>query len=220
MSTAKILLVEGRADEAFYSSICNRLGLLPHVKVAPPRNLGGSGNNKEGALNHLEVLINQLADGRVTNLAVVVDADHATLSLGYVRTVERVTEILARFNFSPRGNPLHRPGGILYDCPDYPSPFGLWVMPGDRQDGTLEDWVKNIIRAQDNTLLTAACSAVANVDNKRFKAIHTVKAEVATWLAWQAAPGRGLESSVKEELLDFQSAQFQLLSGWLNAVFH
>jgi hypothetical protein len=45
------------------------------------------------------------------------------------------------------------------------------------------------------------------------------KAEVATWLAWQKRPGHGLDSAVREGLLDTGSHGYLQLVAWLNQIF-
>lgn len=219
-NAAHVLLVEGRSDQAFFSAICQSVGLTPKVQVAPPRLVGGNANNKEGVFNHLPILLSQFADGRIHRLGVVVDADHkVNHGLGYQATVERFGEIVAPFGFSLR-NPLKKvDGGLMYESSDGFQDIGLWVMPGTQSDGMLEDWVKSSVIQSDRHLFDAASKVVNKLIQPKFAPIHTVKAEVATWLAWQAAPGRGMESSVVEKLLDDNSVQYKLFSMWLIGVF-
>lgn len=215
-----VLLVEGRSDEAFFSAICQALKLTPRVQVAPPRLVGGNANNKEGVFNHLPILLNQFADGRMQRLGVIVDADHkANHGLGYQATVDRFTEIVSLFGFSLR-NPLKKVnGGLMYQSSEGFSDIGLWVMPGTQSDGMLEDWVKNSVIQSDRYLFNAASKVVDELAEPKFVPIHKVKAEVATWLAWQEAPGRGMESAIVEKLLDNNNVQYGLLSNWLKSIF-
>ena len=67
-----ILLVEGEADKSFFEGICKTLKLHTKVKVAPPKDVGGSHNNKEGVLNHLSNLLKQLDDAEITRLAIII----------------------------------------------------------------------------------------------------------------------------------------------------
>ena len=53
----------------------------------------------------------------------------------------------------------------------------------------------------------------------KFKSIKRTKAEVATWLAWQAEPDHGLWQAVKPGLLDEAAPQFLALKMWLEKVF-
>jgi hypothetical protein len=214
-----VLLVEGRSDEAFFSAMCARLELNSQVRVAPPKGIGGEFNNKEGVLNHLPLLLRQFVDGRIERLALVLDADHEQASgLGDGRTIDRVTQIVAASNFLPKFPKPPAVGGQLFRSTDGFSDLGLWVMPGTRADGGLEDWVKLCVAPAD-ALMGEAQAAVKRVVNHKFKPQHLPKAEVATWLAWQKAPGRGMESAINEKLLAFDSNSFRQFEAWLKAVF-
>ena len=72
----KVLLVEGESDKGFFEEICKKLSLDTSVIVSAPKELGGKRNSKEGVKNVLKELLPQLNDGRISHIAVVVDADH------------------------------------------------------------------------------------------------------------------------------------------------
>jgi hypothetical protein len=220
LKSTSVLLVEGRSDEAFFSALCESLNLSPKVQIAPPKNIGGNFNNKEGVFNHLPLLLKQFADGRIKHLGTIVDADHtANHGLGYQATVERFSAVVKPYGFELKNPHRKINGGLLYESLEGFSDLGLWVMPGTQTDGILEHWVRNCVMQDEKQLLLNATQTVANLTNQKFVAIHSVKAEVATWLAWQRAPGRGLESAITEALLDSNCVQYQLLSNWLRSIF-
>lgn len=219
MAAKNILLVEGKSDEVFFGALYKTLGLSAKVQVAPPLEVGGSSNNKEGALNHLPVLLNQLPDGQLERLGVIVDADYSAAGgLGYQRTVDRVSEIVLKSGFS-RPKPIGKSGGLAFSSADGFHDFGLWVMPDNHNDGMLEDWIKSSIVQSESPLLTQAQQAVGALKEPKFKQLHLSKAEVATWLAWQRNPGRGFESAVTELLLDRQARPMDLLEQWSRHIF-
>lgn len=212
----RILLVEGEADRAFFELICRGIGLGNTVTVAPPKDLAGTHNSREGVFNHLPLLLQQLNDGTVTRLAVVVDADSPPNG-GFAPTRDRVTQIVAPFGY---GLPLNNSGGLLYAHSDGLADFGLWVMPNNSSVGMLEDWIKQCVGANENALLSHAEGVVAALpDPPKFKPLHLSKAEVATWLAWQKRPGNGLYSAVTDDLIDPQSPAYVELTDWLRHVF-
>ena len=214
----RILLVEGVTDERLFSEICKTLGLHTSVKVAPPKDVGGSYNNKEGVFNNLPNLLTQLPDGEITRLAVVVDADSDANGGGYQRAIDRVTNIVAPYGFTLRPN--HSVAGPLFQHDDGLADFGLWVMPNNSDEGMLEDWIKSCIHSDEHALFTHAEEVVGELSPPKFKTIHRSKAEVATWLAWQKKPGHGLYHAVEEEqLIDMNCASFQELSDWLNHIY-
>jgi hypothetical protein len=213
----RILLVEGEADRAFYEQMCKMLELNPSIKVAPPKILGGTHNTKEGVFNHLPVLLSQLADGQLAQLAIAVDADSEAHGGGYSRTVSRVEEIIEPFGFTPLSN---NGSGTVFQHNDGLADFGVWTMPNNQDEGMLEDWIKHCVHPDEEGLFSHAATVVAALPQPRkFKPIHQSKAEVATWLAWQKAPGHGLYAAVEDQLLDTQCPSFLSLSNWLRRIF-
>ena len=110
-------------------------------------------------------------------------------------------------------------GGVLFQHDDGLADFGLWVMPNNRDEGMLEDWIKHCIHPDENDLFAHAGTVVDTLPQTKFKPIHISKAEVATWLAWQKKPGHGLYHSVEENLIDTNSVLFKELSDWLNHIY-
>ena len=210
------LLVEGEADRSFFEEVCKTLGLHDIVTVAPPKDIGGSHNSKEGVFNLLPNLLNQLGDAQITRLAVVVDADSEDNGGGYQRAIDRVTEIVEPYGFTLRTNP---DGGVLFRHDDGLADFGLWVMPNNGDEGMLEDWIKNCVHSDENQLFAHAKTVVDTLPQKKFKSIHISKAEVATWLAWQKQPGHGLYRVVEDQLIDIDSKLFLELKDWLTHIY-
>jgi len=210
------LLVEGDADRSFFEEVCKTLGLHDIVTVAPPKDIGGTHNSKEGVFNLLPNLLNQLGDAQITRLAVVVDADSEDNGGGYQRAIDRVTKIVESYGFTLRTNP---DGGVLFRHDDGLADFGLWVMPNNRDEGMLEDWIKSCVHPDENQLFAHAETVVNTLLITKFKSIHVSKAEVATWLAWQKQPGHGLYRAIEDQLIDMNSALFEELSFWLTHIY-
>lgn len=219
IAAKKILLVEGEADKGFFLEICKKLDLTASVIVAPPKDLGGTHNSKSGVINHLKnALLPQLADGSMTHIAAVVDADYAVHGGGYSKTLERVSEILAPFGFSLDADQTVN-HGLSFKSSDGFADFGLWIMPQNQQEGMLEDWVKSCVDEDEQALFDYAANAVQKLASPKFPVHKTAKAEVATWLAWQKEPGHGLYHLVTEGLLNRQRPLFAELELWLIKVF-
>lgn len=214
--TYRILLVEGESDRSFFKEVCKTLGLHPSVKVAPPKDVGGSYNTKEGVLNHLPDLLNQLGDASITRLAVVVDADSEDNGGGYNLAIDRVVKIVTLYGFTLASNPV---GGVLFQHNDGLADFGLWVMPNNCDEGMLEDWIKSCVHENEHELFEHAEIVVDTLPQTKFKSIRISKAEVATWLAWQKQPGHGLYRAIEDELIDTNSALFKELSVWLTHIY-
>ena len=217
-NSKKILLVEGETDKSFFEEICKKLSLKTIVRVAPPRDLGGTHNTKGGVINHLKILLPQLEDGQLTNIAVIVDADYLEHGSGGHKTVEQVSEVLESFDFTLK-NSTSNLGGLLFKHSDGFEDFGLWVMPNNNREGMLEDWIIECIKNDEKALFQQATTAVQQLSSPKFKTHLQAKAKVATWLAWQKTPGHGLYSVMKEGLLDENSVSYTQLGNWLKRIF-
>lgn len=216
----RLLLVEGVSDQRFFQHVCRTLELRASVQVSPPREIQGGHNSKEGVFKHLPLLLKQLEDGSLERLAVVVDADDPRSSgLGCTRTRERVEEIVrgAGFTLAKRA-PLQR--GLVFTHPDGFADLGLWIMPDNRQDGCLEDFVQTCVTRAESSFFAQAQAVVARLPTpRRFSDTKLAKAEMATWLAWQADPGRGPYYALEEGLLDVDGEPFRGLAGWLRHIY-
>jgi len=210
------LLVEGEADRSFLKEVCKTLGLHTSVTVAPPKDIGGSHNTKEGVFNLLPYLINQLDDGQIARLAVVVDADSEDNGGGYQSVIDRVAKIVEQNGFTLASNPV---AGVLFQHDDGLADIGLWVMPNNGDEGMLEDWIKSCVHSDEHKLFTHAQEVVDTLPLTKFKPIHISKAEVATWLAWQKQPGHGLYRAVEDQLIDMNSKLFLELKVWLTHIY-
>lgn len=220
MSNAKnILLVEGESDKSFFEEVCKSLNIAAKIHIAPPKDIGGQRNSKQGVLKHLPVLVQQLSDGQLTHLAVIVDADYKSEhGLGCQVTVEKMASILSPFGFGlKKTNPQN--AGIFFQHSDGLSDIGLWVMPNNRDEGMLEDWIKCCISAEEQVLFQHAEKIIADLPAPKFKEIHRAKAEVATWLAWQKHPGRGAYFALQNNCIDSECEPFRQLASWLKQVY-
>jgi hypothetical protein len=214
----KILLVEGMADKSFYEMFCEKHALHLDVRIAKPCDLGGVRNTKQGAINHLPILLKSLADGQLDRLALIVDADQVEHGGGFQRTVEQIVKIVQPHGFSPEYVVLAG-GGLLFRHADGLADFGLWVMPDNAAEGILEDWILQSVHANEQKLFGDAQVAVAALAPPKFRPIRRVKADVATWLAWQEKPGESLYYAVEATLLDEAAPLYLGLQSWLLTVF-
>jgi len=215
---AKKLLVEGEADRNFFEAYLREAGVTD-VWVGPPIDFGGKKYGKGNALNILPNLIQDLADESSKRLALIVDADFPETDLGFLKTWNKITNILRDSGYSTPGKPPKSTAGFVFEHTDGLPDFGLWIMPNNTSDGLLEDFIKASAASAERPLLGHAITTVNNLPDKKFKDIHTRKAEIATWMAWQAMPGQGLQSAVGGKLLDFETSQAKQFTDWLKKIY-
>ncbi len=220
MRARQILLVEGIADTSFYDAFCRESG-IKEVGIVPPRSLGAKADGKPNAIYILDSLLDQIADADASlkRLGLVIDADYEEhQGLGCVGTLAKIREKLAAHGFN-REKRIHG-AGFLFDHPDGLAPVGAWIMPDNRNEGMLEDFIKAAIVGEEQAELhNLACRTVGSLKTPLFKPFHRSKAEVSTWLAWQKMPGARLESAVGNKLIELSSANCKALAEWLRMVF-
>jgi len=147
--------------------------------------------------NLLEALFDDLRDGVIEHLGIVADADYTT-SKGIG-------------GFNKRWQQFH---------PDGLPPVGLWLMPDHKNDGMLEDLIKQTVcEGEQQSLLQTATVCLNRLPITLFKPHHHTKATLYTWLAWQKRPGQALVSTVNADLIDRQSQEIQSFLKWLRKVF-
>jgi hypothetical protein len=150
-------------------------------------------------------------------LAIVIDADYESVNgLGYEKTIEQVCKIAKHHDFTLMETNSH---GLCFKHDDAAAEFGLWIMPCNRDEGMLEDFIKVCIKTDEQLLFNHAKDIVQKIETKKFASHHHSKAEVATWLAWQKKPGHGLYAAVTDDLLDSDHTLFQEFKSWLKQIF-
>jgi hypothetical protein len=219
VNASHVLLLEGDDDKYFFNKLCVLFNLNPDIKVAVPKDFN-SQNSKGGVFESLPPLLKQLADGSLSKLAVIVDADYEEQhGLGYQKTIQKITDLLTLQDFVLIQNAENHVTGLIFENGAELANFGLWVMPNNQNSGMLEDFVKTCIKTDELSLFNHAQQVVHAISEPKFKPHHYAKAEVATWLAWQKQPGHGLYCAVKDDLLNTDHALFQELAHWLKKIF-
>lgn len=214
----KILLVEGEADKGFFKKVCKKLSLDTTVKVALPKEFSANAfNTKGGVLSQLELLQTQLEDGHITNIAAIVDADFIEHGSGTLKTLQKASDLLKPFGFNKRDAPIL--SGFYFDHDDGLPSIGLWIMPDNKKEGMIENWLESCINSSEEKLYKQAKLAVQKIKDPKFKEHSRVKAQISTWLSWQKSPGHGLYSIAYNDLLDENKNEYKNLCSWLKGVF-
>lgn len=215
----RYLLVEGARDSTFYAALVRVLG-YKHIDVMPPHEFGKR-PGKVHALILLSIIAQQLGDGSVEKLGVVVDADHASLGSGFGATFEKVAGILRGHGYVAPNMVARSVAGLIFSHPEGLPEIGVWIMPDNGSDGMLEDFVRQSVEEADQAaLLSAAVTVVGKLDKPLFdRKRHLSKAEVATWLAWQKIPGKGIESAAGDGLIKLNAPLVSEFNAWLKRTF-
>lgn len=217
MSQKKLLLVEGPNDKFFFEALLRKNKLEKIITTSPARELGGF-NTKQGAINLLPSLVQNLIDGNTERLGLIIDSDTVQNGGGIDLTLTQIADKIVSFGYERK--PIRsNHGGFLFPSTDGLPAIGTWVMPNNKDEGTIEHWISKLVNTPQKPLFTDACAAVGKISTPLFPPIRKPKAEVATWLAWQEIPGKGLDYTITGDLLNNSDQQYVNLLNWVKEVF-
>jgi hypothetical protein len=113
------------------------------------------------------------------------------------------------------GIPAHTGAGAIISEAEKPV-VGVWLMPGNARAGYLEDLVADMI-PPDDVLWPRAQGCVASIPiaDRRFSELHYRKAEVHTWLAWQAYPGTRISTAITRNYVAVDCPEAEQLVAWI-----
>ena len=111
-------------------------------------------------------------------------------------------------------------GGFVGDAEGYKARVGVWLMPDNEREGTLEDFLETLIRESDPLLLYAQkTTEEAKGKGAKFPCSKHKKAVLHTWLAWQANPGLPYGSALGTKFFQHDSPAAQRFVDWFREVF-
>lgn len=133
----------------------------------------------------------------VSVLGVLVDADVEPSARW-----QALGSVLAPLGYSLPAKPFEAGTIVPPPLPSRPR-LGIWMMPDNRLEGMLEDFLLRLTSEGDR-LLVRAHGAVQGIpeEERLFVNAHRAKATAHTWLAWQQEPGTALGQAITKRYLD------------------
>lgn len=110
--------------------------------------------------------------------------------------------------------------GLKVDIASFQVTVGVWLMPDNVRDGTLEDFLRDLIETNDSLIGHADSStAAARQLGAKFSDADTKKAVLHAWLAWQEVPGRPYGTAVKAHFFRHDSPAATEFVRWLRDLY-
>jgi len=164
---------------------------------------------KEGIDNLIDTLKEEIGATDLGRLGIIIDADTNLASQW-----ARVTRVLEEYGCRDVP-PQPAAEGTIVETNDGKR-IGIWVMPDNLNNGSLEDFI-GILIGKEDSLWPKDQKDVQNIPegDRRFKETYLSKAQVHTWLAWQEEPGTRMGETFKKKYLDPEHSQAQVFVSWI-----
>ncbi|CAN2041734.1 DUF4276 family protein [Candidatus Magnetomoraceae bacterium gMMP-15] len=197
------LLVEGYNDEFIIQKLLKRRKIeFENFEIK-------SCNNVDKLLRILPDTI--LLKTNEDVIGIIVDADE-----NLAERWKKLRDILIKVKFQDVPQSTNIKGIILKaDENDELPQVGVWLMPNNKLNGRIEDFIKFLVPSDDDLLPLAEKKVddLISKEKNRFTIPHKSKAVIHTWLAWQERPGTQLGAAVTyrvaktlEHILDDKNA--------------
>lgn len=199
------LLVEGKNDQHVIWALCQKFQVKETFDVI----------DLEGLPKLLEdIEVRPKAQSDLTCLGIVVDADE--------NISQRWAQIKGRLEKSGYTLP-DKPDvqGTVIEPPGLPK-VGIWLMPNNKDNGMVEDFIRLLVDDGDDSLAFAeeTITALENKNLQKYIPNYRPKAVIHTWLAWQEDPGTPLGQAITKKYLLTDKDLCQQFVHWLDRVFN
>jgi len=232
-----VLLVEGRDDGLVFAKLCAQHGIRARFEdewsaeaegVPGPGVGGGSAaeseeassaglieiKNQRGLTELTKVFPTVLKQSGLRRLGVVVDSDPGK---GMLVRWRQLSNLAKNAGYAVPRTPA-RQGTILVR--EGGPALGIWLMPDNKGDGFLEDFVGFLVSPGDAMWEWAdKCLDLVPECPSRSKPSHRAKARIHSWLAWQEEPGTPMGSAITQRYLDAHAAHALCFVAWLRLLF-
>lgn len=238
----RILLVEGPDDYHVVKQICEQKNQKSNTKLCdvdecnpsdpvtskttsctrvlsvPRRKTPG----KQSLLSEIKV---RLKESDIFALGILIDADNDLNS-----SWQSITHRLQESEYPDIPEKPDRNGTIILPpettsqqqpynaAPSLLPRVGIWIMPDNQLNGTLEDFLKFLVPEGD-PLLPYAEKTLNDLPDTRFTSPHRPKALMHTWLAWQNEPGKPYGQAISARYLDTDLPMAKTFANWLRRTF-
>lgn len=214
--SSNILLVEGNSDKWVIPEFIEQNGIKWEIKPKEYIVKIKVKDSKEQLLNQ-ENINTELKGRGVKSLGIVVDADENPE--GRKQRIKQIYKSLGKTsddNVTKDGLIFELESGIK---------FGIWMMPDNQNQGMLETFLSYLItenNPEDDHLWQYTQEVVKEARQKgaTYKEVHSDKAKIHTWLAWQDEPGRQLHQAIEYKILNPKHPLGQSFFRWFKELYN
>lgn len=199
---SQLLLVEGKNDLMVFANIFEKHKVKESFKI----------EDKNGFTEIFKSLPIYFKTDTKT-IGVVLDADSSLKDKW-----QQLKDHILKEGYGP--NSLGT-GGTILSADGLPK-FGVWIMPDNKENGMLEDFIKHLVPKEDK-MMPFVEDKLTELEGKKlnkYKTAHKSKARIHTWLAWQEDPGTPMGLAINRTYLDSNAELSVQFVKWINDLFN
>src|SRR5665213_1298566 len=205
----RLLLVEGVNDchAIYHLAFCKELGDGFGIREC---------KNDEGALRTLGAMVVGSSPKRAIGLVLDCDSlaeDDAQSTSKLDRRWQQICTKLPTDRYTIPAVPS--PTGTILEPIGLGPRIGVWIMPDNRSDGMIEDFLAAIANREACDFAKSCVAAAEKAGFTTYKSVHRSKAIIHTYLAWQDEPGAQLSVAIKQKYLDPNHPEAIRFSTWM-----
>jgi len=112
------------------------------------------------------------------------------------------------------------PEGFVGESAQYKAKVGVWLMPDNQQDGTLETFLRGLVDDGDPLIGHAECATTkAKGLGAAFRESDSLKATIHAWLAWQEEPGLPYGTAIRARYFGHDSPAAKAFVMWFKRLY-
>lgn len=200
----KLLLVEGKNDLHVILSLCEKFEIVQNFEI----------KDTNGYDNLIKGLPIRIKNKKESTIGIIIDAD---FELG--KRWESISSILRASGYEiPKNIPTN---GLIIGNESQVI-IGIWMMPNNKFEGMLEDFIAFLVPENDETM-PYVDNLMTTIETKNLNKYslpnNKSKARIHTWLGLQESPGSPLGQAITKKYLTTENEVCGLFINWLKVLF-
>jgi hypothetical protein len=211
-----VLHVEGKNDMHVIRHLLRRHRIecdekTGSVEIKTPRGQNeSSAEGVEALLDVFEFAVQQASGFRV---GFALDANG-----NLQRRWRQITARLKHLGLTPPRMPPKQ--GFISAVSDYSTTVGVWVMPDNQRDGTLEDLLRGLINRRNKLIRHAESATDKALDHgAKYRNVDRLKSVLHAWLAWQRVPGLPYGAALNSQYFGHASPAASAFIAWFKTLY-
>lgn len=197
------LLVEGNDDQRVVWALCEKYTIPQNFDVI----------DCEGIERLLQQLPVRFKQSGIHSVGIIVDADTDLFS--------RWTALKAILEKQGFSLPEAMPSEGLIAANAEGQRAGVWIMPDNKTNGMLEDFMAFLIPTNDQ-LLPIVYTTLQSLEEQglnEYHLTHKAKATIHSWLAWQKDPGTPMGLAITKKYLTVNKETCSKFISWIRQMY-